>query len=595
MERDDSAAVSPTRCAAFEGCTIIGLDPRWSLSDPRCRAHHSALDKGSPPCEHYLVLNPELRSFQKWPQHGLGYEGQRSITSTDDSLTAVIDIGSGSARAEIIRLNPGGGIEPIAQQVLNLNLMSYVDADGALDPEGVAGVLDAIEDFAYVCSGYGIKEVNAVGTAALRESLNGFLVTDSARRKHGVTFRIIDGYEEAAYCFIGAIHGLPVARGLLADLGGGSTEIVRFARRSLKSLDSLSLGSLRISNMFRLTDKPSSKDLASAFQHATDLLSEAHIPSLDERGSLVGSGGSMRLLAKLDRRRTAHPVPKMHGYYIDADGLGVLMEMLASATSAQRADIPGMNPQRTHSIVGGAVIAQALLTHTKAKGIVVSGQGLREGLARHPSPIGKNRRVSLPKRSRVRADGLSDLVQRFAPRFSRRGTRRANIAGRIAETAWQGHHRRLTSSLRCAALLLDIGSSIDFYNRYDRAAALVTRPDLPGFTHRECAQIAAILLAAEDKTLIGPFLDSEVLTRNDKRLVGRAAAILLATDEIERRLAPEFPPECVTISREEGKGSQADNDATITIVTPAWARASAPHLHERWNSEFDQPLSIVRG
>ena len=289
---------------------------------------------------------PELRSFETGPRHDLYLEAQGPTSLSNHSLIAVIDIGSGSARAEIIRLNPGGGIEPIAQQVLNLNLMSHVDADGTLDSEGVSGVIDAIEDFAQVCSGYGIKEVHGVGTAALRESLNSSQVTEAATKKHGVAFRIIEGYEEAAYCFIGAIHGLPVARGLLADLGGGSTEIVQFARRSLKTLDSLRLGSLRFANLFRLTDKPSPEDLAAAARHAVDLFFEAKIPLLSKGGALVGSGGSMRLLAKLDRRRTAHPVPKMHGYYISADGLSILMEMMTSSTREERALIPGMNRRR---------------------------------------------------------------------------------------------------------------------------------------------------------------------------------------------------------------------------------------------------------
>ena len=302
----------------------------------------------------------------------------------------------------------------------------------------------------------------------------------------------------------------------------------------------------------------------------------------------------MRLLAKLDRRRTAHPVPKMHGYSISAEGLAILMEMLASATRQERARIPGMNPDRTHSIVGGVVIAHSLLSYTGAKEFVVSGQGLREGLARHPGPIEDNHDVVLPKRSKVRANGLADLLRRFAPRFSGRGLRRAAIAGRIATAVWRERHRTLTSSLRCAALLLDVGSSIDFYNRYDRAAALVTRSDLPGFTHRECAQIASILLAAGDEALVEPFLDSAVLTATDKRFLGQAAAILLATDEIERRLAPEFPPECVTISQEQS-GVTNSADAVFTIATPAWARASAPHLHERWEREFSEPLRIVRG
>jgi hypothetical protein len=83
-------------------------------------------------------------------------------------------------------------------------------------------------------------------------------------------------------------------------------------------------------------------------------------------------------------------------------------------------------------------------------------------------------------------------------------------------------------------------------------------------------------------------MHSTVLTSTDKRFIGQAAAILLTTDEIERRLPPDFSPECVTISLEDGEGG-------VTISTPVWARASAPHLHENWNAEFNHPLLIIRG
>ena len=64
------------------------------------------------------------------------------------SYTAVIDAGSGSARAVVMQVNPGGGIEIVAQQRVNLNLMRHVDEDGVLDKYGVANTVDALEDFA---------------------------------------------------------------------------------------------------------------------------------------------------------------------------------------------------------------------------------------------------------------------------------------------------------------------------------------------------------------------------------------------------------------------------------------------------------------
>ncbi|MCE2499825.1 MAG: hypothetical protein J4G13_03055, partial [Dehalococcoidia bacterium] len=140
--------------------------------------------------------------------------------------TGVIDVGSGSARAVVMQVNSGGGIEIVAQQRVNLNLMSHVDANGVLDAVGVRSTLDALEDFALVARGYGIETVHAVGTAALRESGNAEAIIAAAEQRFGLTLRIIDGTDEAAYCFIGAIHGLRVTDGVLADIGGGSTELV---------------------------------------------------------------------------------------------------------------------------------------------------------------------------------------------------------------------------------------------------------------------------------------------------------------------------------------------------------------------------------
>ena len=148
----------------------------------------------------------------------------------------------------------------------------------------------------------------------------------------------------------------------------------------------------------------------------------------------------------------------------------------------------------------------------------------------------------------MRIDGLAGLVQRFALRFSERGPRRADLARRIAGAAWRWRHAQLISSLQCAALVLDIGSAIDFYNRFNRTATVISRSDLPGFSHRESAQIAAILLRAERERIPRRFQKTRLLTPGDKHRIGQAAAALLVADELERRLPPGCPVDSVSIS-----------------------------------------------
>ncbi len=501
------------------------------------------------------------------------------------SYTAVIDIGSGSARAVVMQVNRGGGIEIVAQQRVTLNLMSHVRSDGYLDESGVESTLDALEDFALVARAYGIETIHAVGTAALRESGNVETITEAARRRFGIPLRVIDGTDEAAYCFVGGIHGLRTRDGLLADIGGGSTEVVRFSDRELVSSVSLPLGSLRIANQFDLGDLPTEKSVHSAYEYVRKVLGDAGVEPLQDGATLVGSGGSVRLLSRLDRGREPYPIIKLHGYEIGEATLSEQIGQMSAMSHTERAGIPGMNPERSHSIIGGGVVAHALMQHLGTDRLLVSGQGLREGLARHPVSPATCERIQLPPLRSVRSESLADLVGRFAPRFGQRGARRAELAGRIAEAVWDGGNRQIANSLRCAARLLDIGNAVDYYNRLNRTASIIVRTDLPGFTHAESAQIAAILLAAEFGILPKRFRQSRLMSPAEVRLVQQAAVMLVTSDELDGRLPQGMAANTVTIGREE---------SGWRIETPAWSPVAAPNLPRKWNMAFAEDLRIER-
>ena len=358
----------------------------------------------------------------------------------DGKYVAIIDLGSGSARAVVMRVNRAGGVEIIAQQRMNLNLMSHVDSQGAMDTSGVTSAVDALEDFALLVSGFGIRTVHAVGTAALRESGNAAGIIDAAVDRFGIPLRIIDGSDEATYCFLGAIHGLPVSDGLLADIGGGSMEIVGFSGRRKCWSVSLPLGSLRMANRFGLTDRSGRDNIDAAYQYVNSTLVNAGIPDLGGDGVLVTSGGSARLLSRLDRGLEPYPIIKTHGYEISARSLENQVRVLSGVSLTERAGMVGMNPERSNSIVGGAVVAHALAQYIGADSMVVSGQGLREGLARMPDAPPVPSSVLVPPLPAIRMASLVDLVQRFVPRFWQRGIRRAALArqlgaGRVGRSA----------------------------------------------------------------------------------------------------------------------------------------------------------------
>ena len=499
--------------------------------------------------------------------------------------TAIIDLGSGSARAVVMLVNSGGGIEIVAQQRVNLNLMSHIDDKGALDESGVASAVDALEDFALLAGGYGVQTIHAVGTAALRESGNSVAIIDAAVNRFGIPLRIIDGSDEAAYCFIGAIHGLPASNGILADIGGGSMEIVRFSERAMRWSVSLPLGSLRIANRFHLTDLAGAEDVHAAYEFVHATLATAGVPRLKDGDVLVGSGGSVRLLSRLLRGLEPYPIIRMHGYEMDAGSLAGLARELTAVSLSERAGINGMNPERGHSIVGGAIAAHALSQYTGADSMIGSGQGLREGLARLPGPLPTNCPVSVPPLADVRMASLVDLVGRFVPRFSQRGKRRAALARGLGAAVWGARNRRICDALECAAFVLDIGNAMDFYNRANRTASVIVRTDLPGFTHQESAFLAAILLATERRKLPPRFRRSRLLSQGDSQLIRQAAVALTVIDELDSRLPYGCSPSQVRFIRQNGM---------LVVTTPSWSRTAGENVRERWLEEFGEKIDFVR-
>ena len=93
--------------------------------------------------------------------------------------------------------------------------------------------------------------------------------------------------------------------------------------------------------------------------------------------------------------------------------------------------------------------------------------------------------------------------------------------------------------------MLDIGRSIDYYNRFEHTAQIVATTDLAGFSHRDIALLAATtLLAGEpgrDLSVYRP-----LLAVTDELAIQRMAAVLALADALDHRYPPDAhgPPLC---------------------------------------------------
>jgi exopolyphosphatase/guanosine-5'-triphosphate,3'-diphosphate pyrophosphatase len=500
---------------------------------------------------------------------------ERSGHSRDD-VVAVIDIGSNSARVMVFERDRSGHLRLLAGSRASLRLVHDVDTRGALSDATMARTTEALRDFQAIATGAGATRIFAVATAAMRDATNGALFVERMQREVGIRIEIIGGLEEARYGFAGAVRGLPVSNGLLFDLGGGSLQISRFARRRLGKGVSLPFGALRLSEKFLESDPPSKKQLRRLREYVRHHLAKAHVTRLAPGDRLVGTGGTLRNLAKIDRQMRRYPIGWLHGYELSVDRLEKVVKRLAETKEKRRDEVPGLSAERADSIVGGAVAIQTLAEFVRAKHILVSGQGVREGLV-----LGRLK-MAIGSPDTVKEASLASLVSRFDGWRPEAASRRRSVASALRRALEPRAPANVVTALDHAARVLDIGRSLNVVNRHEHVADILLSTDLNGFPHNELALVSAIVRRAGDRHADVLSLDGFARDTLDLGTVDRAAILLALADEIEARCAHGSP---IAIDCKIGR------NVTLTVpLLPSWL---ARDLDKRFERAFGRPL-IVR-
>ena len=495
-----------------------------------------------------------------------------SMRAHTDAL-AIIDVGSNSARVAVFERDIAGHLRTLASSRASLRLVHDVDARGELTDATMVRTMEALRDFKALATGAGAGRIVAVATAAMRDAANGELFAERMRSELGFHIEIINGAAEARYGFNGAVRGLSVTSGLLFDVGGGSMEVTRYERRRRQADVTLPLGALRASERFLESDPPTRAQVRRLRHHVRHQLAKNGVERLARGDTLVGTGGTLRNLAKIDRQAQRYPIGSLHGYELPCDRLTEIIERLATVKEKRRDTLPGLSAERADSIVGGAVVIQTLAEFVRAPHILVSGQGLREGLALGllDIPVGSP--------AIVREASLSSLVARFDGWTPESAARREKLAA----TLYRAIERRglpiVGAAVAQAARVLDIGRSLGVVNRHAHVADMLLTTELNGFSHRELALLSAIVRRAGDRhaDIISLALDGSV----SPKLVERAAIILALADQIEAR-CPRGQPIAV----------RSDIGRVVTLSIPLLPSWLVKDLDKRFERAFARALVI---
>lgn len=402
-------------------------------------------------------------------------------TGRSPASVGVIDIGSNTARFVAFETTPEGTVRAVFEAKDAPRLGLGTGGDGSLSEAAISRGVATVRRFARLVRSLGVPRTLAIATSAVRDAPNGGIFVREVARSTDVLLRVISGAEEARYAYLGVASAWPLDNDLVIDLGGGSMQLAEVRGGILRNSVSLPLGVLRLSQRFLDHDPPKRRELEELREYARAALDSAVKAFGGRSYRLVGIGGTVRSLARAAIELREYPVRRVHGFPLYDHDIEALHELLAEMPAGKRRAVPGIGGDRADVVLAGIAVLEELLEAVHAERILVSGTGIREGIAleaieaKLPASAEAlaDRSVAAavaafgfrPEQSRAVVDAALALYDLLAPRFE------GGAAERLA--------------LRVAAGMHETGTAIDLWNHARHSAYLVENYPIWGLQQRE--------------------------------------------------------------------------------------------------------------
>lgn len=389
----------------------------------------------------------------------------------DGGRVAVIDIGSNTVRMVVF---DGGQRVPFLtfNEKSACGLGRGLSQSGRLNPEGVERARRLLVRFQRLTAQMALRRVHILATAAVREAEDGAPFAHWVESLFNQPVEILSGPDEARLAAMGVLCGSPEAEGLVADLGGGSLDLVELRQGRLGDFAAtLPFGHLKIAEAMAAEKGKLRRRIDRAL---ADIPQIATCPG----GTLHAVGGSWRALASLFINLTEHPLHIIDHFSLPADRILSLIKQSVLGSSKRERKKIFVSARRADSLPAAAVVLASLVEASGCHEVLFSGYGLREGRFfdslppkdQDLDPLIAGCRGFTAQRSRFAPHDL-ELLDWMDPVFHDDTPRQRQIRQAIcilADIAWREHP--------------------DY--RAEHAFLRVLRMPLPGLAHEERVEMA---------------------------------------------------------------------------------------------------------
>ena len=305
------------------------------------------------------------------------------VTAPMARRLAAVDIGTNTLLLLVAEVGADGAVRAVRDECRFGRLGQGLDRSGRLADQAVERSLAIAREYRGLLDAAAVDAISAVGTQALREAVNAADFLAPAEEILGTPIEVVDGEREAALVYRSVAAAFPeLAAGdlVVADVGGGSTEVIAGRGGVITSLMSLPIGAVRMSERHLHGDPPAAREGRALVDDI-----DAHLARLDPslagcRAALVGTAGTATTLAAVEQKLRVYAADRVQGFRLSRAAIERQMARFLELTVAEKRRLPGLEPERADVIAGGAAIYARLAAHLDAAEMVTSDRGVRWGL-----------------------------------------------------------------------------------------------------------------------------------------------------------------------------------------------------------------------
>ncbi|HEX4688967.1 MAG TPA: Ppx/GppA phosphatase family protein [Nocardioides sp.] len=294
----------------------------------------------------------------------------------------VLDIGSNTGHLLVVDAHRGAAPLPAYSHKEPLRLAEHVEA-GEITQSGIKALTQFVGDAVVVAEDKGAQDMLAFATSAVRDASNSDALLDHVAEETGVRITVLPGEDEARLTFLAVRRWFGWSAGRLAvfDIGGGSLEIAGGPDEEPDVAWSIPLGAARLAREHfgdGVADPTQLRALRKRIR--ADIAADAgHLLRGGPPDVAAATSKTFRSLARICGAAPSEDGPLVERVLLHAE-LREWIPRLVAMDPADLAALPGVSSSRSHQIVPGALVAEAVMDIFDLAELQVCPWALREGV-----------------------------------------------------------------------------------------------------------------------------------------------------------------------------------------------------------------------